>query len=343
MSGIKQGINEKGEQILTTSKYVGVDIGGTNIACGISDERGTLLHKASIKTGAEQGYAALIKKIAQLVNDILTETGTGMSEVARIGVGCPGCCNKATGIVELCVNLGWRDVPLVKDLSNALNSVDDTARGVSITIENDANAAAYGEFIAGAARGADSAVVITLGTGVGSGIIINGNLLRGTNFAGGELGHMVIQVDSHEQELCGCGRTGCFESYSSATGLIRMTHAAMAANPDSEMHRISEEYGKISARTAWQAARRGDSAGQEVVDRYVRYLAAGITNVINIFQPDIVCLGGGVCNEGENLLRPLTKLISEQVYSRESSDKNSKIAICELGNDAGIIGAALCG
>ncbi|MCL1881051.1 MAG: ROK family protein [Oscillospiraceae bacterium] len=318
--------------------YVGIDVGGTNIACGIVDASGKILHRESIKTESEKGYSVLVKNIAQLVKHTLKKAGVLESDVLRIGVGCPGCCNKENGIVELCINLNWRNVPLVKDLSELTGITN-------ITIENDANAAAYGEFVAGAAKGSNSAVVITLGTGVGSGIIIDKKLLHGMNFAGGEIGHMVLEVSADEQgdDICGCGRYGCFESFSSATALVKMTTIAMENDPSSEMHRLAGEYGKISARTAWQAQRLGDKAGSEVVEKYIKYLAAGITNVINIFQPDIVCIGGGVCNEGDPLLLPLREAVAKQVYSRDNaSNKNTQIAICKLGNEAGIIGAALC-
>jgi glucokinase len=318
------------------AKYIGVDVGGTNIACGIVDDNGTILYKDSIKTESGNGYETVIENIAALIQNVCKSAGVSLSEVERIGVGCPGCCNQNTGIVELCVNLGWRDVPLVRDLSELLKPCINNPP--SITIENDANAAAYGEFVAGAAKDAESAAVITLGTGVGSGIILNGKLLHGMNFAAGELGHMVIVANG---EPCGCGRNGCFEAYSSATGLIRMTKLAMSSHPDSQMHDVAEKAGKIGARTAWDAMRLGDVAGTAVVNDYISYLACGITNVINIFQPDIVCIGGGVCNERDYLLVPLKELVAKQVYSRDSAKENTEIAICELGNDAGIIGAAL--
>jgi glucokinase len=306
-------------------KYIGADIGGTNLACGIVDENGVILHKDSVKTESEKGCESVIGRLADLIKSVAAG-----HEIEALGAGCPGVCNQITGEVEVSPNLNWNNVPLRAELQRLT--------GYDTSIDNDANAAAYGEFAAGAAKGANSAVVITLGTGVGSGIIIGGKLFRGENFAGGELGHVVVQAGG---ELCSCGRRGCFEAYSSATALIRMTREAMAANPSSAMHAWAEEYGKVSARTAWACAKSGDSAGQAVVDMYIEYLACGITNVINIFQPDIVCIGGGVCGERERLLEPLKKLVGEQVYSRDSSAKNSEIAICELGNDAGIIGAAL--
>jgi glucokinase len=209
-----------------------------------------------------------------------------------------------------------------------------------VYIENDANAAAYGEYVAGAAKGAKNAVCITLGTGVGGGIIIDGKIYSGSNFAGAEIGHTVIGIDGPQ---CSCGRKGCFEAYSSATGLIRMTKEKMDAVPDSVMHKITEERGgKVSARTSFDAMRQGDAAAKEVVDFYIKALACGITNTINTFQPDILCIGGGVCNEGDALLLPVKELVAKEVYTR-NSPKNTEIVIAKLGNDAGLIGAAFLG
>ena len=209
--------------------------------------------------------------------------------------------------------------------------------GVPVYLENDANAAAFGEFLAGSAKGANSAVVITLGTGVGSGIVIDGKIYRGSNYAGGEIGHTVIVMDGLP---CTCGRRGCFEAYSSATGLVHMTTQASELNPDSLMTKLIREEGKVSARTAYKAMKAGDPVGKAVTEQYVKYLSCGIANVINTFQPDILCIGGGVCNEGDNLLIPLKAAVAEQIYSKHSA-KNTEIVICSLGNDAGIIGAAM--
>ena len=209
-----------------------------------------------------------------------------------------------------------------------------------VFVENDANAAAYGEFVAGAAKGAKNAVCITLGTGVGGGIVIDGKIYAGSNFGGAEIGHTVIEVDGPQ---CSCGRRGCFEVFSSATGLIRMTKEAMQAHPESGMHALVEERGgKVSARTAFDAMRLKDQTAKAVIDKYIKYLAAGITNTINVFQPDILCIGGGVCNEGDALLLPVKALIQSEVYTKNSA-KNTEIVIANLGNDAGIIGAAFLG
>ncbi|MGN0614356.1 MAG: ROK family protein, partial [Porcipelethomonas sp.] len=249
-----------------------------------------------------------------------------------VGVGAPGIANNKEGIIEYSCNLGFDNTPLGKYIGEAVNK--------PVYVENDANAAAYGEYVAGAAKGADTAVCITLGTGVGGGIVINGKIYSGSNFAGAEIGHMVIEVDGPQ---CTCGRKGCFEVFSSATGLIRMTKEAMEADKDSAMHKLAEERkGKVTARTSFDAMRLGDKTAQEVVDKYIRYLASGITNTINIFQPDILCIGGGVCNEGDALLVPVKELVKNEVYTRNSS-KNTEIVIAKLGNDAGIIGAAFLG
>ena len=204
-------------------------------------------------------------------------------------------------------------------------------------VENDANAAAFGEVLAGAGKGYKNVVVVTLGTGVGGGIIIEGKIYTGFNFCGAELGHTVIEYNGRQ---CACGRKGCFEAYSSATGLVRMTAQASEFNPDSILTHMIRQDGKVSARTAYNAMKQGDPVGKAVTEQYIKYLSCGIANAINIFQPDILCIGGGVCNEGDTLLVPLRAAVAEQIYSKNSA-KNTEIVICSLGNDAGIIGAAM--
>jgi glucokinase len=304
---------------------IGVDIGGTNIAAAVLDKQFNIVDKASVKTGKERPYERVIEDIAALVNAL---TGKfGKENITDVGLGCPGTCDVDNGILVYSNNLNWHNVNLKGDT--------ERLTGLPAYIENDANAAAYGEFVRGAAKSANSAVVITLGTGVGSGIITEGKLLHGMNYAGGEIGHTVIEVNG---PLCTCGRRGCFEAFSSATGLIRMTEEAIVKHPDSLMAQATEE-GKVSARTAFTAAKQGDKAALAVVQSYIEYLAAGITNTINTFQPDMLCIGGGVCGEGDYLLIPLRKLVAEQVYSA-SHLRQTEIVVCQLGNDAGIIGAA---
>ncbi len=308
--------------------YIGIDIGGTNIACGIVDDNYEIVARSKVKTNAPRPYAEILEDIKQSVRLACEELGVKPSDAASIGIGCPGTCN-SDGVVEYSNNLGFVNVPLRSDIESEF--------GVSTCLDNDANAAAFGEYLAGAAKGAKNAVAITLGTGVGAGIIIDGKIYSGSNCAGGEIGHTVLVVDGRD---CTCGRKGCFETYSSATGLIRTTREAIELNPDSIAARIAEEDGRVSARTAYNALKQGCPVGKQVTDEFVKYLAAGIANTINIFQPDILCIGGGVCNEGDTLLVPLRKAVSEQVYTKNSA-KNTEIVVCSLGNDAGIIGAAL--
>ena len=193
--------------------------------------------------------------------------------------------------------------------------------------------------MAGSAKNAKNAVCITLGTGVGGGIIIDGKIYSGFNFAGAELGHTVVDPNGPE---CSCGRKGCFEVFSSATGLIRMTKEACEINPDCLMAKMGEKEGKISGRLSFNAMREGCPVAKEVCEKYIKYLALGITNIINIFQPDVLCIGGGVCNEGDALLLPVKEIVKREVYTR-NSPKNTEIVIAKLGNDAGIIGAAFLG
>ncbi len=309
--------------------YIGIDIGGTNIACGIVDEDCRIIASAKVKTNAPRPYEEILEAIKESVRAACAKAGISPSNAECIGIGCPGTCNRESGTVEYSNNLGFVNAPVGRDIEEAF--------GLKTYLDNDANAAAFGEFVAGAAKGSRNAVVITLGTGVGSGIIIDGKIYSGSNFAGGEIGHTVIVADGLP---CTCGRNGCFEAYSSATGLIRMTSEAAALNPESLTARLIEQDGRVSARTAYKAMKQGDETGKAITERYVKYLACGIANTINIFQPDILCIGGGVCNEGDTLLLPLRELVAEQIYSKNSA-KNTEIVICSLGNEAGIIGAAM--
>ena len=312
--------------------YIGIDLGGTNIVAAVVDEKYNIITKASTKTNRPRPAEAIADDMAAMALKAVEEAGLTLDQIEWVGVGTPGLANSETGIIEYSNNLGFENTPMAEYIRRHIDK--------PVYIENDANAAAYGEYVAGAARGAKNAVCITLGTGVGGGIIIDGKIYAGSNFGGAEIGHTVIQVDGAQ---CSCGRKGCFEAYSSATGLIRMTQEAMEADPDSKLHTVSAERGgKVSARTAFDAMRLGDATAKRVVDDYIKYLAAGITNTINIFQPDVLCVGGGVCNEGDPLLLPMKALVEKEVYTR-NSPKNTKIVIAELGNDAGLIGAAFLG
>mgnify|MGYP002569529806 CR=1 FL=1 len=312
--------------------YIGVDLGGTNIAAGIVDEKGNLLRKASIPTGAEREADEVIKDMAGLCRKLIDEQGITVDDVEYAGVATPGTADHDNGIVVYANNLRFLNYPLADKLKEFL--------GVKkVLIENDANAAAKGEAACGAAKGYANSVMITLGTGLGGGIIIDNKIYSGFNYAGAELGHMVIEVDGLP---CSCGRKGCWEAYSSATGLINMTKVKLAETKDTVMHEMVAHDGKVSGRTAFDAMRKGDKAAKEVVDKYIYYLAMGIINIINIFQPEVLVIGGGICNEKHYLTDPLMDIVDKEQYSRNST-KKTEIRIAALGNDAGIIGAAMLG
>lgn len=310
--------------------YIGIDLGGTNIVAGVVNEEYEIISKAKTPTNRPRSAKEICLDMANMALEAVKKAGLKISDIESVGVGAPGSVNSDTGVISFSNNLDFHDAPIADYIREVID--------LPVYVENDANAAAYGEFVAGSAKGTKDAVCITLGTGVGGGIIIGGKIYSGFNYAGAEIGHTVVEVDGPQ---CSCGRKGCFEVYSSATGLIRMTKEALDANPDSKMHEMMDG-DHVSGRLAFNAMRAGDEAAKGVVDKYVKYLAAGIANTINIFQPEVLCIGGGVCNEGDALLIPLKALISKEIYTR-NSDENTKIVIASLGNDAGIIGAAFLG
>ena len=313
--------------------YLGIDLGGTNIAVGIVDEENKIIARANSKTQTENAEQ-VADAMAETARQALQSAGLTLADVPWIGVGSPGTINKSTGIIEFANNLPFKNTPMQEMLSQRLD-------GKQVLMENDANAAAFGEYMAGALKGSDNAIAITLGTGVGGGIIINHKIYSGSNFAGAELGHTVIVVDGRP---CSCGRQGCWEAYASATGLIKTTKEHMADAPkDSPLWTIAEgNMDNVNGRTAFDAMRQGDPVGMEIVDEYIKYFSVGLIDMINIFQPDILCVGGGISNEGETLLAPVREYVDKEQYAMNSTKKTT-ICRAKLGNDAGIIGAALLG
>lgn len=309
---------------------VGVDLGGTNIAVGVLDENNQIIGRGKVKTNAPRPAKEIAEDIVKAIFLAVEDAGIEQSQVASVGIGTPGTVNRQTGVIEYANNLQFHQVPMVAMLKEMFD--------VPYAIENDANAAALGEALAGAGKGKKSFVAVTLGTGVGGGIIWNGEVISGCNGAGGELGHMVICVDG---EPCNCGRDGCWEQYASATALVRQTKRAMKAHPDSAMWKLCD--GKLEnagGRTAFDAMRLGDAAGTAVVERYIYYVAVGTSNIVNALQPEMICFGGGISNEGETLLRPLREIVENERYTKYC-DQQTEICKATLGNDAGIIGAAL--
>lgn len=311
--------------------YLGIDLGGTNIVARVVNSNYKIIAKSTCKTAIPRPEIEICKDMANLCFDVLKKASLTMNDIKFIGIGVPGSTNKETGIVEFCANLyfhNWKIVEMMTKLTKK-----------PIKIENDANAAAYGEYIAGSMRGYKSAIAVTLGTGIGGGIIIDGKIYTGSNFNGAELGHMVIV---HNGTKCSCGRKGCFERYASASGLAYLTKKALTSTRNNSImwKYIGGNIKNVSAVTPFKALKNGDQLAKKVIDKYISYLACGITNIVNIFQPDIICIGGGVSKQGETLLNPLKETVKNERYSRYST-KQTKICLASLGNDAGIIGAAM--
>ena len=313
---------------------IGVDLGGTNIAVGLVNENYEIEIKRSTPTLAQRGSEEIALDICSLCTKVCEEKGIDIKDVANIGIAAPGIANSVKGTVEYSCNLPFRKFKLAAFIANELG-IDEG----KVTLANDANAAAWGEAVAGAAKGTTDSIMVTLGTGVGGGVIINGKIFTGFNFAGAEIGHIVIELDG---AMCGCGRRGCWEAYSSATGLIRMTKEKIAECEAEGRYTVMSKAEKISGRTACDAMRAGDEAGKEVYDKYVKYLATGLTDLINIFQPQVISLGGGVSNEGQSLIDALLPHVREEQYGGAflTESELTEIRIAKLGNDAGIIGAA---
>ena len=312
---------------------IGIDLGGMSIKAGICDEEGNILHQDSCPTVLTEGGDRIVEDMAALCLKVVKDAGMTLSDIDYAGIASPGINDCDRGVIVYSCNIPTFQFPIAEKLS-ALTGIE------KIYIDNDANAAAKGEAVFGAAKGYKDSVFITLGTGVGGGVIIDGKVLTGCNFAGAEMGHMVIV---HDGLPCSCGRKGCLECYASATALIRQTKQKMKAHPESLLWElVGGDIEKVSGRTSFEGLHRGDPAAKEVVDEYAGYLACGITNFINIFQPDVLSIGGGVSNAKDDLLDPVRAIVEKEQYSRDC-DKKTVIKIAELGNRAGIVGAAALG
>ena len=308
---------------------LGIDLGGTNIVASVVDDNYNILSTAKRKTNCPRPAEAIVDDMAAVALEAIVLANLKKEDIEAAGVGAPGAIDPVNGIITYANNLGFRDVHMADMLKERT--------GLDFYLENDANAAAYGEFIAGAGKGTKNFVMITLGTGVGGGVIIDGKIYSGSNYAGAELGHTVVAIDG---EMCTCGRQGCWEAYASATALIRQTKQAMLRYSDSIMWQLCDnDINKVSGITAFDAMRKGDTAGKMVVDKYLQYIAVGIANNINIFQPEIICIGGGISKEGDNLINPIAEFVAGENYAR-FLPKKAEVKTAQLGNDAGIIGAA---
>ncbi len=311
--------------------YLGIDLGGTNVAAAAVSEEGEILGRASIST-SRMGADTVAAQMAEAVRLAACDAGLKMEEAASLGIGSPGTIDPERGVIQYWSNLDFRNVPLVQLLRAKLECE------MPIYMENDANAAALGEYAAGAGKGSQSMVAITLGTGVGGGAVFHGKLYTGFNYAGMEVGHFVLE---HGGRLCTCGRKGCFEAYCSATALIRRTREKMEENRDSLLWTLAEgDLSRVNGRVPFEAAARGDATAGQVVDEYIDYLGCGVASLVNIFQPEVFCIGGGIANQGETLMAPVRYILNREDYARNSMHR-TRLVRAQLGNDAGLIGAAL--
>lgn len=312
-------------------KYrIGVDLGGTNIAAGIVDMKGKLITKSSVPTGAERGFEAVMRDMGQLIQTLLHDHHITVEECLLIGIGSPGLTNNDTGRMSDNSNLHWTDVPMREELQKYVH--------LPVYIDNDANVAAWAEYRMGCGKGTRNFVAVTLGTGVGSGIVVNGALYSGSHRAGAELGHIQFLKNGY---LCGCGKKGCVEKYCSASAIIYRTKELLATGQYNSSSLAKMNADKISARTVIDASKEGDALAKEVFAWYVDNMALFMVTIFNIFDPDVIALGGGVANTKEYLLKPLKQQI--QKYLLIQQVPYAEIRIAEMGNDAGIIGAALLG
>lgn len=303
---------------------IGIDIGGTGVKAGLVDN-GRIISYRSIKTRVGEGADAIIDDIAELVKFLKEEAGSTV--VTGVGVGCPGAITSSIGMVDFSGNLKWNFVPLGDKLAAKV--------GLPVRVSNDANVAALGEAKYGAGKKYNNSVMVTLGTGVGGGIIIDGKLFEGNQSKGAEIGHTVVKAGG---EKCpGCQRRGCFEAYSSATALIRDTKRAMKKYPDSLLWKVCPDIEKVNGKTVFEARLLGDKPAIEVYNDYIRMLGESLVNIINTFRPEAIILGGGICAEGDVLLAPLKKFIAENAFGE---GPHVGLHVATLKNDAGIIGAA---
>jgi glucokinase len=313
------------------ANYVGIDLGGTNIKAGVVTDEGKLLNKVTVKTNADRPMEDIIHDMGKLAADAIKDAGLEVKDIEAIGIGSPGTPDNDEGLLVYSNNLPFVMAPMRKLIREVID--------LPVYIDNDANCAAMAEAVAGAAKGAKDSVTITLGTGVGAGVIVEGKIYSGFNQAGSEFGHTVLVSGGID---CPCGRKGCFEQYASASALARMTREAAEKNPDSLLNKVYEQQGEWNAQIAFIAMKEGDETAKEVVDTYTSYLADGLANAINAFMPEVLVVGGGVCNEGDPLLIPMREKTMSRPYFGPGV-KKTRIELAQMGNDAGIVGAAMMG
>ena len=310
--------------------YVGIDVGGMSIKAGVVDESGRILHKDSCPTAPERGYEAVIRDIAQLGLRVIRDSGHAVEEARSIGIGIPGVMDPRTGCA-LCNNLYWENAPILKEMRKYTD--------LPVYVDNDATVAGLAESVAGVSAGCENSVFITLGTGVGGGVIMNGKVFSGSHGVATEVGHMTIIEGG---EPCNCGKRGCWERYASATALIREGRRLCGRKPDAALLKaVDGDPEKITAKHIIDLAKAGDPDCSALFEQYVRYICIGLGNMINLYDPEVFVLGGGVSYAGDFLLDAVRKELPNWVFIK--SMPYARVELARLTNDAGIIGAAMLG
>jgi len=309
--------------------YIGIDLGGTSIKAGVVSEDGQILHQDSCPTKAERHWSEVIKDIAGLSLKVLADSGHTLDEVKAVGMGVPGIC--VDGVIPFCTNLGWHEVPIEAEMRKYIDK--------PLFVDNDANVAGLAESVSGASAGAKDSVFLTIGTGLGGGVILGGKVQTGAHGVGGELGHLTFVADG---EMCTCGKRGCLERYCSATAMIRMGVEAMQSHPESRLYTDTDgDPSRMTAKVIVDAAKAGDAAGKAVFDKYIHYLAQAVNTIISFIDPEVIVLGGGVSAAGPFLLDAVLAALPQYIFFKTMP--YSKVVLATLGNDAGIIGAAMLG
>lgn len=311
--------------------YIGIDLGGTNVGFGIVDEDNKFLFKDSIPTRKSLNYEEICDDIIELIKKAVKALNKDLNCVKGVGIGVPGIVNPSNGMVIECVNLKWKNIPVRQYLEERLN--------VPVSIGNDATVAGVAEFTVGAMKGYNSGVLLTLGTGIGAGIIIDGKVYDGAHGIGSEIGHVIVGENFFD---CNCGRNGCLETFCSSTAIIKYAQKLIEeGNKTSMEEEIQGDLNKINGKLIFDAAKNGDKIANEVVSRMVKYLAIGIVNTVAILDPEVIVIGGGLSAAGEFLLNKIIKEAKERVYFKGAPIGD--IVLSKIGNDGGIIGAAnLC-
>ena len=311
--------------------YIGIDLGGTNNKAGLVDEEGRIIATHSVPTLPDRPYQEIVRDMAACIKYVLNDAGVGEEEIVSIGIGIPGVAEQKEGKVIFCTNLGWRDIPLRSELQKYYNK--------PVFIDNDATVAGFAESVAGISKGCESSVFLTLGTGVGAGIVLNGRPWSGAHGVGTEVGHMTLVPDGVP---CTCGNNGCVERYTSATAIIRTAKQYCLGYPDCAILRLAGgDAEKITAKTVFDAAKEGDRIALSILDSYSNYMAMLINNITAFLDPDMVVIGGGVSAAGDILLNAIREKLPRYLMYKNMPSPEVKLAV--LGNDAGIIGAAMLG